>query len=418
MDVARTCYSGPMRFFWDDTTATTVRWYRCKPGAKPLPWPHVFGNTFYDPEYAIGDLTRLGELEGRAYSKLPAPDGADGLHYCGTQAQYQGGFAYNALAPIPVQQDGLLACCFGPPAFDPVQHPASILAFGKLFSGQSFDFAEPTGITLIRVTLQGGGAYGGAGQSFLALANSGGGGGGGAFAESVLNVQPGDVYTLTANGPSSATRTGPDGTDISFANLVLAKGGKSGIQVDGSPLYTNAGGAGGDANECIGQIRYSGGAGGDTHFYPFQPIWFLDCFGGAAGCTATQYGPGGPGENGWGPNPDVAKNNLFDVLGIASGFGCYAYYPTDDIVCQHPANVNHFPYVLPWSPFSSGEGGGFDCLLSACAGGFPFPNPATYVILAPTGIKTSGDDLILLELSGYILWEENGDRISLNEGYV
>jgi len=121
-------------------------------------------------------------------------------------------------------------------------------------------FTVPSGIYQITVEAIGGGGKGGTCLSSAGF-NVGGGGGGGAYAAKTIAVTPGQIYTVTiGNGSTSNT---VDGKDSSFklqsaaTNIVLAKGGKT------VPNNTSAGGSGGSASACIGDITASGGNGAD-----------------------------------------------------------------------------------------------------------------------------------------------------------
>jgi hypothetical protein len=126
----------------------------------------------------------------------------------------------------------------------------------------------PTGVTSLDVELWGAGGPGGGSAS-----KGGGGGGGGAYSKKTLSVTPGYEYALTI---------GTDGGNTSFAygetTLVLAKGGQPGD--NGDP------GFGGQASECIGEVKHSGGDGGGSDY---------DAAGGGGGSSA---GPEADGNDG------------------------------------------------------------------------------------------------------------------------
>lgn len=109
-----------MRFFSSSTNGTDpttiqvkVRWYFCKPGARPLPFEYAMAsNNWLKPEEAYGEL--LGEVYGKdAWNRGDRPANATGRHgWCGTLDQWQNGLRYDPDAPpTPTQPDGLPDCC-------------------------------------------------------------------------------------------------------------------------------------------------------------------------------------------------------------------------------------------------------------------------------------------------------------------
>jgi hypothetical protein len=91
---------------------TTVRWYRCMPGAFEMPWPHAFGLSAYGTpeekyESSLGDVPDFNQWDAGV-----RPVNAIGDALCGTQEQWQTGFAWSPdLLPVPVQQSGIPVCC-------------------------------------------------------------------------------------------------------------------------------------------------------------------------------------------------------------------------------------------------------------------------------------------------------------------
>lgn len=111
------------------------------------------------------------------------------------------------------------------------------------------NFLVPAGVYSVKVEAWGGG--GGA-------TRSNGGGGGGAYASSVVPVTPGAIIPITAGASGvGGSSTGPGGTSIFGANVVVAVGGQ------GAPS-ANTGGLGGAAASCTGTDKYSGGNGGPS----------------------------------------------------------------------------------------------------------------------------------------------------------
>lgn len=111
-------------------------------------------------------------------------------------------------------------------------------------------FTVPAGVTQITVECWG---AGGGGSSINANNRRGGGGGGGAYARSVLNVSPDQVFNVNV-GTGGMQNT--SGGSTSFGNLVVAEGGQAGQN------NNSGGGSGGQASASTGQVRYSGGNGG------------------------------------------------------------------------------------------------------------------------------------------------------------
>lgn len=111
-------------------------------------------------------------------------------------------------------------------------------------------FTVPAGVTQITVECWG---AGGGGSSINANTRRGGGGGGGAYARSVLNVSPDQVFTVSVGTGGSLNASGGS---TSFGTLVVAEGGQAGQN------NNSGGGIGGQASASTGQIRYSGGNGG------------------------------------------------------------------------------------------------------------------------------------------------------------
>lgn len=121
--------------------------------------------------------------------------------------------------------------------------PQSVLDFDA-----SGSWTVPAGIHSVLAE-----AWGAGGSDYGVLVAAGsGGGGGGAYAAKRFTVTPGDVLAVTVGAGAPAT-DGEDSSFISGADL-LAKGGLKAV--------ITAGGAGGDAAACIGDVTHSGGAGG------------------------------------------------------------------------------------------------------------------------------------------------------------
>lgn len=157
---------------------------------------------------------------------------------------------------------------------------------------------------------------GGGGGALSNNANTGAsGGGGGAYSVKNVTVVPGNTYSFNVGanglgGSNNTSRSGQAGGWSGFnANEVYAEGGKGGVGGPG-----NAGGAGGDANNGVGDTKYSGGA-GYTVAVNTKPGGGGGAAGGnaAAGNNATSQtgatGAGGGGNGGNGGNNNTAGND-------------------------------------------------------------------------------------------------------------
>jgi hypothetical protein len=107
----------------------------------------------------------------------------------------------------------------------------------------------PQGVTRVMVECWGAGGGGGSRSSN----GTAGGGGGGAYVRSILNVIPGNSYTIVVGSGGAANSNG--GNTSFHTNLVMAEGGK------GGSLNNSAGGAGGLGANSIGSFWFNGGTG-------------------------------------------------------------------------------------------------------------------------------------------------------------
>ncbi|MBI4930068.1 MAG: hypothetical protein HY841_04835 [Bacteroidetes bacterium] len=123
---------------------------------------------------------------------------------------------------------------------------------GMLGAGAPTTFTVPAGVTLIKIAVWGGGAYG-----TTSGANTGGaGGGGGGYAEGTYVVVPATVYQITVGtGGINATSTAATGSCFSTG---AACTGTILIQATGGNLLTGGMGSGGYLNTTLG----SGGTAG------------------------------------------------------------------------------------------------------------------------------------------------------------
>ncbi len=156
----------------------------------------------------------------------------------------------------------------------------------------SGSWTVPSGVTSVQVEAWGGGGAGGyAKGTWTDLYKATGSGGGGAYAASTVTVTPGEIFTITVGtGGVGNTESPGNGTASrvirSGTTLVLAVGGT------GASYNKTAGGAGGEASECIGDISYSGGSGGNSA----ESGAYLATGGG--GAAASAFGDGEDGTDG------------------------------------------------------------------------------------------------------------------------
>jgi len=153
---------------------------------------------------------------------------------------------------------GLTGLAFGGAVITPDGQQDYLAGYDSIswFTGGTFSWLCPPGVTAVSVVCIGGGG-GGSGGSNNGLAS---GGGGGALAyKNNISVSPGTSYTVVVgSGRYSGTVTEPDGGDSYFGSTstVMAKGG-------GSP-YGGSGNLGGSASASVGDATYDGGDGGSS----------------------------------------------------------------------------------------------------------------------------------------------------------
>ena len=159
----------------------------------------------------------------------------------------------------------------------------------------------PEGVRVARVRLVGGGGGGGGGE----IGYSGGGGGAGGYSESLVAVEPGQVYPVvigTGGIAAGSGVTGGGGGPTSFGTVVAASGGQGG----GSNNPDCHGGSSGLGT--LGTVQQPGGVGGDGAEVVNVP-------GGNGGASA--FGGGGRGANQGG----VAANGMASGSGAGGGYG-------------------------------------------------------------------------------------------------
>jgi hypothetical protein len=110
----RSCYTVQTQFYRDGGPLLTQLWYRCPPGAKPLPFPSSFMSLNWDhyPFYVppIGE-TYTGP---RAWSNGRTPPTAKGLAPFGPRPFFEVGQPWDPHGPvIPRDPFGLATACTG-----------------------------------------------------------------------------------------------------------------------------------------------------------------------------------------------------------------------------------------------------------------------------------------------------------------
>ena len=162
----------------------------------------------------------------------------------------------------------------------------------------------PAGVSRARVRVVGGGGGGGGGTSNF----SGGGGGAGGYAESTIQLTPGQNISVIVGGggvSAVASNTGGTGGESDFGNLVTAQGGLGGA----SSNPDSHGGTGGVG--VVGTLIYPGGMGGDGAIIASVP---------AGNGGASAFGGGGRGSNGGGSPADGKAPGS----GAGGGYGANA----------------------------------------------------------------------------------------------
>jgi hypothetical protein len=147
---------------------------------------------------------------------------------------------------------------------------------------QSGTFVVPNGVTMVRVTVIGGGGAGG----YHSTMPSGGGGAGGRAEGVVTGLAAGQNIAVTVGaggGALGSPGNGTQGGTSSFGSYIVAAGGVGGIGGT-TVIFANAGGAGGAAYN--GQANFNGGDGGDGIV--------VACRGGDGGGPGNGRGSSGP----------------------------------------------------------------------------------------------------------------------------
>lgn len=186
---------------------------------------------------------------------------------------------------------------FGLPSLPPGPSRQDVLTLDTLWRA-------PTRVRQVRIRLVGGGGGGGGGT----LQYSGGGGGAGGYAEGLVPVRAGQVYSVVigqGGTPGTSATSGTAGGATWFGDLVKATGGQGG----GSQNPDSHGG--GPGAGIAGALVQGGGFGGDGAAVANVP-------GGNGGASA--FGGGGRGADEGG----APANGLAAGSGGGGGYGTFS----------------------------------------------------------------------------------------------
>ena len=177
-----------------------------------------------------------------------------------------------------------------------------------------------------------------------------GGGGGGAYAAKVVNVVPGQVYTLIVGAGGDGNNGGNGGDSTFGTTIVVAKG------VMGVASSSYVGGKGGQAKKCTGDITYSGGDGASVD---------------ASGDGFGSGGGGGAGSTSAGGNGSSCYGSQGGIGGVGGGGTDRAHWGgTGGNGAQTVQVSEGGTGACP----GGGGGGSFNCLPSEFH--FTIPGPA------------------------------------------
>ena len=257
----------------------------------------------YGKNVGIGTTTPAAKLEvdGTSGSTIKIVDGNEGANKVLTSnATGQG--SWQSLSSI------------GGSCFNNWQLYITGATSGMLGAGAPTTFIVPANITLIKVIVYGGGAYGLNGGALGSQGNYGGGGGG--YAEGTYVVTPFTVYQVTVgaggiNGVSVAT--------ASCFSTLAACAGTVLIQAAGGSGQTGGMGSGGYLNTTLG----SGGGGSKSSGGTWAPNGSPGSNGGGSGGrgTASEGGGGGGGGVGGGLGGNGGNNGTTALANTGAGGG-------------------------------------------------------------------------------------------------
>lgn len=119
MDLLRSCYTAPMKFFTDSDVTVNVRWFWCPDDARPFPSHHRFGSANWDSD-------RLGREPPGEVTGVPHPYdkgknsgvwwgpflafASDGKHFCGPLSGFTDGTPYPGV-PLGTDSREHSQCC-------------------------------------------------------------------------------------------------------------------------------------------------------------------------------------------------------------------------------------------------------------------------------------------------------------------
>jgi len=185
-------------------------------------------------------------------------------------------------------------------------------------------YTAPAGVNYVRIVACGGGG-GGAGGGNVVYGNSrGSGGGGGAqIFEGVLQVTPGNSYSVTigAGGNGGASNAGPPaangsvGGTTSFDVLLNVIGGNGGIQASGT---TGGAGGSGQPGTHAGGDGQSGSSGGTTDTVPGDGYLTQRGSGNGGAGASVGAGIGGAGGGAYGAGGAGGANSPGSVAGVSA----------------------------------------------------------------------------------------------------
>lgn len=116
MDCVRSCYRSRMALYRDRPDVLTEgRWHFCPPGAKPVPYLHLFGSSNYDPDGRFDP--QVGEVGTGSH---PWSNGSSnprllGQNTCGSAEQWMTGSVFISQGTPAVDADGVPLCCLALP---------------------------------------------------------------------------------------------------------------------------------------------------------------------------------------------------------------------------------------------------------------------------------------------------------------
>ncbi|MFY4731328.1 hypothetical protein [Nitrospira sp. BLG_2] len=267
-------------------------------------------------------------------------------------------------------------------------------------------WTAPLGVYSVKVQCQGPGENGdGGANGFVEGWPGGSGGGAGGYAESVVAVIPGNVYSITIGA-------GGSGTDTNFDSIVVGGTGGPGstggtgnvgtITINGSdgspgngwvpPLTFSTGGNGGDSP--TGGFGGNGGQ-GDNSVGAGGGIGGLGAGGGGGGGGADVGGPGGLGGAGW------------MVISWPSGFGNRHTFHQTHVTGQTNTSISHGCGINDWTTTK-----GIGMRRKWIIGAIPPPPPPPVPFTAPLYSK------YVLYAAGLAAAETDPSNLRVTQSYL